>query len=154
MRLAPFVPDFGTFGSVKTLVTLAQSAEAAGWDGFFLWDHILPDSDNAGGPVVDPWIAMTAIAGATTRLKIGALVTPFARRRPWKLAREAVSLDHYSEGRLVIGAGIGGDWWREFSAMGELREDRVRAEMLDEGLQVLTGLWSGEPFSFKGTHYN
>jgi len=153
MRFALYVPNFGTFDSVQTIVTLAKSAEAAGWDGFFMWDHLLPDADAALRPVVDPWIALTAIAGATSRLRFGALVTPFARRRPWKLARETASLDQYSSGRLVVGAGIGGDWWREYSAVGEKRADRVRADMLDEGLDVLTGLWTGTPFSYKGTHF-
>lgn len=154
MQFAMYVPNFGTFGSVQTLVTLVQAAEAAGWDGFFLWDHLLPDNDSALGPVVDPWIALTAIAGATSRLKFGALITPFPRRRPWKLARETVSLDHYSGGRLIVGAGIGGDWWREYSAVGEPRDDRTRGAMLDEGLDVITGLWTGTPFRFKGTYYN
>lgn len=151
MRFALYVPNFGTFDSVQTIVTLAKAAEAAGWDGFFMWDHLLPDAANL--PVVDPWIALGAIAGATSRIRIGALVTPLARRRPWKLARETASLDQYSGGRLVVGAGIGGDWWREFSAVGEKRPDRARSELLDEGLDVLTGLWSGTPFNYKGTHY-
>jgi len=153
MRFAMYVPNFDTFGSVQTLVTLAQAAEAAGWDGFFLWDHLLPDADSALGPVADPWIALTAIAGTTSRLKFGALITPFPRRRPWKLARETVSLDHYSAGRLVVGAGIGGDWWREYSAVGERRDDRTRGDMLDEGLDVVTGLWTGTPLTYKGTYY-
>lgn len=152
MRFALYVPNFGTFDSVQTLVTLAQAAEAAGWEGFFMWDHLLPDA--ALLPVVDPWIALTAIASVTSRLRFGALVTPFARRRPWKLARETASLDHYSGGRLVVGAGIGGDWWREYSAVGEKRDDRARADLLDEGLDVLTGLWTGTPFTYKGTYYN
>ena len=113
----------------------------------------MPDADSALGPVVDPWIALTAIAGATSRLRFGALITPFPRRRPWKLARETVTLDHYSAGRLVVGAGIGGDWWREYSAVGELRDDRTRGAMLDEGLDVLTGLWSGTPLTYEGTYY-
>ena len=153
MRFAMYVPNFDTFGSVHTLVTLAQAAEAAGWDGFFLWDHLLPDADSARGPVVDPWIALTAIAGATSRLRLGALVTPFPRRRPWKLVRETVTLDHYSSGRLVVGAGIGGDWWREYSAVGESRDDRTRGDMLDEGLDVVAGLWTGTPLTYKGTYY-
>jgi len=153
MRFAMYVPNFDTFGSVNTLVTLAQAAEAAGWDGFFLWDHLLPDADSALGPVADPWIALTAIASATSRLRFGALITPFPRRRPWKLARETVSLDHYSAGRLVVGAGIGGDWWREYSAVGERRDDRTRGAMLDEGLDVVTGLWTGTPLTYKGTYY-
>ena len=153
MRFAMYVPNFDTFGSVHTLVALAQAAEAAGWDGFFLWDHLLPDADSARGPVADPWIALTAIAGATSRLRLGALITPFPRRRPWKLVRETVTLDHYSAGRLVVGAGIGGDWWREYSAVGESRDDRTRGDMLDEGLDVVTGLWTGTRFTYKGTYY-
>jgi len=153
MRFAMYVPNFDTFGSVHTLVALAQAAEAAGWDGFFLWDHLLPDADSAQGPVADPWIALTAIAGATSRLRLGALITPFPRRRPWKLVRETVTLDHYSAGRLVVGAGIGGDWWREYSAVGESRDDRTRGDMLDEGLDVVTGLWTGTPLTYKGTYY-
>jgi alkanesulfonate monooxygenase SsuD/methylene tetrahydromethanopterin reductase-like flavin-dependent oxidoreductase (luciferase family) len=153
MRFAMYVPNFDTFGSVHTLVALAQAAEAAGWDGFFLWDHLLPGADSAHGPVADPWIALTAIAGATSRLRLGALITPFPRRRPWKLVRETVTLDHYSAGRLVVGAGIGGDWWREYSAVGESRDDRTRGDMLDEGLDVVTGLWAGTPFTYKGSYY-
>lgn len=153
MRFAMYVPNFRTFGHVSTVVELARAAEAAGWDGFFLWDHLLPDHDGRHGPVADPWIALTAVAGATSRLRIGALITPFPRRRPWKLARETVTLDHYSDGRLVVGAGIGGDWWREYSAVGQAFDDRTRGAMLDEGLDVLTGLWTGTPFSYQGAHY-
>ena len=154
MRFAIYVPNFGTFGNIQTIVGLAKAAEAAGWDGFFLWDHLLPDQDSVLGPVADPWIDLTALAAATSRLRFGALVTPFPRRRPWKLARETVSLDHFSDGRLVVGAGIGGDWWREYSAVGQAPDERTRGAMLDEGLEVLTGLWTGTPFTFTGTHYN
>ena len=153
MRFGLYVPNFDTFGSVHTLVALAQAAEAAGWDGFFLWDHLLPDADSAQRPVADPWIALTAIASATSRLRLGALVTAFPRRRPWKLARETVTLDHFSAGRLIVGAGIGGDWWHEYSAVGEPHDDRTRGAMLDEGLEVLTGLWTGRPLTYKGTYY-
>jgi alkanesulfonate monooxygenase SsuD/methylene tetrahydromethanopterin reductase-like flavin-dependent oxidoreductase (luciferase family) len=153
MRFAIYVPNFGTFGSVQTLVELAQAAQRAGWDGFFLWDHLLPDADSAHGPVADPWIALTAIAGATNHLRLGPIVTPLPRRRPWKVAREAVTLDHFSNGRLILGVGIGGDWWREYSAVGEAADAQVHGAMLDEGLDVLTGLWAGIPFSYHGTHY-
>jgi len=104
-------------------------------------------------PVADPWISLAAIAAQTQRIQLGALVTPFARRRPWKLARETVTLDHLSQGRLVVGAEIGGDWWREYSAFGEAPDNRVHAAMLDEGLDVLSGLWSGASFSYQGAHY-
>ncbi len=153
MHCAVYVPNFGTFGDVATVVALAQAAEATGWDGFFVWDHLLPDDDSRLGPVADPWMLLTAIAGATTRLRLGALVTPFPRRRPWKLARETVTLDHLSQGRLVVGAGIGGDWWREYSAVGESADARTHGAMLDEGLDVLTALWTGTPVSYNGTYY-
>jgi alkanesulfonate monooxygenase SsuD/methylene tetrahydromethanopterin reductase-like flavin-dependent oxidoreductase (luciferase family) len=153
MRFALYVPNFATFGDVATLVGLAQAAEAAGWDGFFLWDHVLPDADSRLGPLIDPWIALTAIAGATRRLRLGALVTPLPRRRPAKLARETVTLDQYTQGRLVVGVGIGGDWWREYSAFGEAADAQIHGAMLDEGLEVLTRLWSGTPVSYQGTYY-
>ena len=153
MRFALYVPNFHTFGHVPTVVALARAAEAAGWDGFFLWDHLLPDADAYGEPVADPWIALAAIASATTRIRLGALVTPLPRRRPWKLARETATLDQLSQGRLVVGAGIGGDWWREYSAVGEPADARQHGTMLDEGLAVLTGLWSGQSFSYRGAHY-
>lgn len=154
MKFAIYVPNFDTFGNVQTVVELAQVAEAAGWDGFFLWDHLLPDEDSKAGPVADPWIALTSIASATHHLRLGALVTAFPRRRPWKLARETVTLDHVSKGRLVVGAGIGGDWWREYSAVGEITEPRQHGAMLDEALDVLTQLWTGTAVSYSGKHYS
>src|SRR5688572_19183984 len=102
MKFGVYLPTFGDFAEPHRLMELAHEAEAAGWDGFFLWDHIqwtLPQPQ----PMVDPWIALAAIAATTSRIKLGPLVTPVARRRPWKLAREAVSLDHLSKGRLVLG---------------------------------------------------
>src|SRR3982751_2934478 len=98
MRHAIYAPPFGTFGDVNLLVELAQSAEAAGWDGFFLWDHLLYADDV---PFVDAWIALAAIAASTERIRLGPLITPLPRRRPWKVARESVTLDHLSSGRLV-----------------------------------------------------
>jgi alkanesulfonate monooxygenase SsuD/methylene tetrahydromethanopterin reductase-like flavin-dependent oxidoreductase (luciferase family) len=154
MKFAIYVPNFDTFGDVQTVVELAQAAEAAGWDGFFLWDHLLPDEDSKEGPVADTWIALTSIANATHHLRLGALVTALPRRRPWKVARETVTLDHVSKGRLVVGAGIGGDWWREYSAVGELAEPRQHGAMLDEALDVLTQLWTGTSVSYSGKHYS
>lgn len=153
MQFAIYVPNFDTFGEVQVVVELAKMAEAKGWDGFFVWDHLLPDADSQNGPVADPWIMLTALAGATQQIRLGALITPFPRRRPWKLARETVTLDHLSQGRLVVGAGIGGDWWREYSAVGETAEAPVHGAMLDEGLEILTQLWTGTPVSYKGTYY-
>jgi len=146
-----FLPPFGPFGDPTALVDLAVAAEGSGWDGFFLWDHVMHRID---GPYVDAWIALAAIAARTDRLRIGPLITPIPRRRPWKLAREAVSLDHLSRGRLVLGAGIGTDHSREFSAFGEPSDDRTRAELLDEGLEILTQLWTGESVHHSGPHFH
>lgn len=153
MQFAIYVPNFGTFGDVQTIVALAQLAEATGWDGFFLWDHLLPDEDSKHGPVADPWIMLTALAMATQRIRLGALVTAIPRRHPWQLARATVTLDHVAQGRLLVGAGIGGDWWREYSAVGQVTDVRTHGAMLDEGLAVLTKLWTGTPVSHTGSYY-
>lgn len=150
MKFGLNLPNFGAFADVETLAELAETAETAGWDGFFLWDHVLTDEDV---PFVDPWVALAAIAMSTHRVRIGTLVTPLPRRRPWKVARETVSLDRLSHGRLIFGAGIGGDGWREYSAFGEDPDPRRHGAMLDEALDVLVGLWSGESFSHEGEHY-
>jgi alkanesulfonate monooxygenase SsuD/methylene tetrahydromethanopterin reductase-like flavin-dependent oxidoreductase (luciferase family) len=151
MQFGLIVQTIGILGYAQPLVRLARDAEAAGWDGFFIWDVFGGDAQ-APTPVVDSWIALAAIAATTERIRIGPMVTPLPRRRPWKLAREAVSLDHLSGGRLILGVGIGHQP-SEFSRFGEEADARVRGRMLDEGLEVLTGLWSGEPFSFSGEHY-
>ncbi len=148
MRYGVAVPNAGAYSGIRTLVQLAQEAEAAGWDGFFLWDHIVFGPE----PVVDPWVALTAIALGTSRLRLGPLVTPLPRRRPWTVARQTVSLDHLSGGRLILGVGIGDGPW-EWDDLGEVADMRVRGAMLDEGLAVLAGLWRGTPFRYDGTHY-
>ena len=149
MRFAVSVANFGEYGEARLLAELAHEAEESGWDGFFLWDHIAwPGMGN----FVDPWLAMTAIALRTSRVRIGAMVTPLPRRRPWKLARETVTLDHLSGGRLVVGVGLGVNP-EGFDRLGEETDPRERAAMLDEGLDVLTGLWSGRPFRYQGRRY-
>jgi probable F420-dependent oxidoreductase len=152
MRFGLIVQTTGPLGNPRPLVRLAREAEAAGWDGFFIWD-VLRGAASAPEAVVDPWIALAAIATVTERIRLGPMVTPLPRRRPWKLAREAASLDQLSDGRLIVGVGIG-DRPEEFSRFGDEPDARVRAGMLDEGLQVLTGLLSGEPFSFHGAHFH
>jgi alkanesulfonate monooxygenase SsuD/methylene tetrahydromethanopterin reductase-like flavin-dependent oxidoreductase (luciferase family) len=151
LQFGVHIPNFGHFGEPAAVVELAQAAEQAGWDGLFLWDHIRWEHDD--WPVVDPWIALAAAAQATGTLRLGTMITPLARRRPWKVARETVSLDHLSGGRLIFGAGLGWGADTEFGAFGEEQDDRVRAAMLDEALSVMTGLWSGSPFSFSGDHF-
>src|SRR4249919_1336900 len=151
MRFGLIVQMTGPLGDPRPLVRLAREAEAAGWDGFFIWD-VFGGAADAPKPVVDPWIALAAIATVTERMRLGPMVTPLPRRRPWKVAREAASLDQLSNGRLILGVGIG-DRTEEFRRFGEEPDPRVRARMLDEGLEVITGLWRSEPFSFHGEHF-
>ena len=132
---------FGELADAGRLARLATAAEARGWDGFFLWDHLVYVDTRE---LADPWIAMTAIACATERVRIGALVTPTPRRRIAKLARETVTLDRLSGGRLVFGVGIGGDRHGEFAPFGDPGDPRERARLLDEGLERLVELWGGE----------
>jgi len=151
MKYAFDVANFGPYADPRLLADLAHRAEDAGWDGFFIWDHIqiLPPD-----PVGDPTVQLAAIAMATSRIRFGAMVTPLPRRHPWKFARETVTLDHLSNGRLILGFGLGTDWvFKELSTFGYALDEVVRAELLDEGLAIVTGLLSGEPFSFAGKHY-
>ena len=150
MKFAINIINFGDCGDALTLAELARTAEEVGWDGFFVWDHIAWDGRIM--PMVDPGVALTAIATSTNRIRIGAMVTPLPRRRPWKFARETVSLDHLSSGRMIVGVGIG-DALAEFKSLGEVADLKTRGAMLDEGLQVVSGLWRGKPFSFSGEHY-
>jgi alkanesulfonate monooxygenase SsuD/methylene tetrahydromethanopterin reductase-like flavin-dependent oxidoreductase (luciferase family) len=151
VRFGIFLPNFGPFGDPTVIVDLAREAEDAGWDGLFIWDHMLFGTEPE--PVLDPWVALTAVATATSRIRFGTAVTPLARRRPWKVARETVTLDHLSGGRLVLAVGLGTPPEIEFGTFGEPTDARLRAEMLDEALDVLGGLWSGEPFSYDGKHF-
>jgi len=140
---------FGELADPVVLADLAVEAEDAGWDGFFLWDHVATAHDPR---VTDPWIALAAAASRTTTVRLGPMVTPLARRRMTKLARETVALDHLSGGRLVLGVGLGANDEREFSAFGDEGDKVARARILDESLDLLEQLWSGEPVSFEGEH--
>lgn len=149
MRYGIEIAPWGGLADPRALARLAARAEAVGWDGFFLWDAMLHDPD--GLAKADPWIALAAVAMGTARIRIGTLVTALPRRRPWHLARETVTLDHLSGGRLILGVGLGDPSEQEFSWFGERGVDhKTRARMLDEGLAILSGLWSGEPFAFDG----
>jgi alkanesulfonate monooxygenase SsuD/methylene tetrahydromethanopterin reductase-like flavin-dependent oxidoreductase (luciferase family) len=139
----------GAYAQAALLADLAALAEASGWDGFFVQDGLLPAPSEA---MVDPWLALCAIALATQRLRIGALMTPMAAYLPWQLARQSVSLDHLCAGRLIFGAGLGFQA-ADFLMVGADATARVRAEKLDEGLALLRLFWKGEPFSFAGKHY-
>jgi alkanesulfonate monooxygenase SsuD/methylene tetrahydromethanopterin reductase-like flavin-dependent oxidoreductase (luciferase family) len=149
LRFAIGVPVMREYSDPRLLLDLAVAAEDAGWDGCFLWDHLLYGEND---PVADGWTVLAAIAAKTERIRLGLLITSLSRRRPWKVAREAVTLDHLSGGRLVFGAGLGSRA-DEFTRFGEDGEDRIRAEKVDEGLEIIDGLWGGEPFGYEGRHY-
>ncbi len=138
-------------GDVDTIVAMAVEAEEAGWDGVFYWDAIYIES---AGNMYDPWVVLAAMAMRTRRVRIGAVLTPLSRRRPWKLARETVTVDHLSHGRLVLPVGLGALDDGGFGKVGEVTDRKERAQLLDEGLEIVTGLWSGQPFSYHGSHYH
>jgi alkanesulfonate monooxygenase SsuD/methylene tetrahydromethanopterin reductase-like flavin-dependent oxidoreductase (luciferase family) len=138
-----------TTGDPRTAADLAAEAEAAGWDGVFTYDAIAIGP----GDMYDPWIVLAAMAMRTERIRLGAMVFAPSRRRPWKLAREAATLDVLSSGRLVLPVGIGAVDDAGFGNVGEPTDAGTRARLLDETLAILDGLWSGEPFSYEGAHY-
>jgi alkanesulfonate monooxygenase SsuD/methylene tetrahydromethanopterin reductase-like flavin-dependent oxidoreductase (luciferase family) len=152
VRSGLFVPLFDELADAATVARLSAEAEEAGWDGVFVWDHVRwrePVVD-----VADPWITLAAMATATERIRLGPMVTPLARRRPVKVARETATLDGLSGGRLTLGVGLGSDrFGSEYSITGEELDDRRRATMLDESLEILAAAWSGEPVHHRGEHY-
>jgi alkanesulfonate monooxygenase SsuD/methylene tetrahydromethanopterin reductase-like flavin-dependent oxidoreductase (luciferase family) len=152
MRFSINIPNFGDFADARTVARVASEAEAAGWDGLFLWDHVVhhrSDRNSFG----DPWMLLTAAALATSRIAIGPMVTPVARRRPQQVARQVATLDNLSDGRVVFGAGLGGPIDDEYGSFGEPTDPRLLAEHLDEGLELLDRFWSGEPVTHEGRHY-
>jgi alkanesulfonate monooxygenase SsuD/methylene tetrahydromethanopterin reductase-like flavin-dependent oxidoreductase (luciferase family) len=151
MRFGISMPCFGTGVDAALVSEWAGIAEDAGWDGFFLWDHLFAF---APGPVdtVDPFIALAAAACVTQTIRLGTLVTPLPRRRPLVVARQSVTLDRLSGGRLVLGVGIGAGPF-EWDYSGEEVDPVIRGEMLDEHLDLLRRLWTGEPTKFEGRYY-
>jgi alkanesulfonate monooxygenase SsuD/methylene tetrahydromethanopterin reductase-like flavin-dependent oxidoreductase (luciferase family) len=147
MKYGITMSPFGVFAEPAVLIEVAQAAEAAGWDGFFLWDTVIHDENFY--PVAEPWTMLAALAMATQRMRLGIMVTPLARRRAWQVARQAATVDRLANGRLIFGAGLGGAE-PDFRWFGETWDAKQRATMLDESLAVLTGLWSGEPVRFDG----
>ncbi|MBV8206917.1 MAG: LLM class flavin-dependent oxidoreductase [Acidobacteria bacterium] len=152
MRYAYCINAADDFNAV---VDLACEAEQAGWDGFFIPDGLAIEVPNAGPfPLFDPWVLLGAMAARTSRIRIGTMITPVPRRRPWKLARECVTVDHLSRGRLIFSAGLGAaEDDAGFHKVGEAMDLPTRAERLDEGLAVIDGLWKGTPLAFSGRHF-
>jgi alkanesulfonate monooxygenase SsuD/methylene tetrahydromethanopterin reductase-like flavin-dependent oxidoreductase (luciferase family) len=152
MKHGLYLPATGRLSDPHVLVEIAAAAEESGWDGLFLWDHLLRPAEEPPG-VADPWVAMTAIAAATTRLRIGPLITPVARRRVLKLAREVATLDVFSRGRLTLGLGLGVDAGGEFSRTGDEVDPKIRGAMLDEAVRLLDELLRGEHVVHHGPHF-
>jgi alkanesulfonate monooxygenase SsuD/methylene tetrahydromethanopterin reductase-like flavin-dependent oxidoreductase (luciferase family) len=152
MRSGLFIPPFDDLADPAVVARLSSEAEEAGWHGVFVWDNL-----RFGEPVVDvadPWITLAAMAAATERIRLGPMVTPLARRRPVKVARETATLDRLSGGRLTLGVGLGSDGFAsEWSITGEELDERRRASMLDESLEVLAAAWSGDLVRHRGEHY-
>ncbi|MBP2478691.1 alkanesulfonate monooxygenase SsuD/methylene tetrahydromethanopterin reductase-like flavin-dependent oxidoreductase (luciferase family) [Crossiella equi] len=154
MRFSINIPNFGDFADAHTVAKVARAAEEAGWDGLFVWDHVVHDKrERRGQPFGDPWMLLTAAALATSRLRLGTLVTPVARRRPEQLARQVATLDALTGGRVIFGAGLGGPVEDEFGSFGEPTDPVVLAQRLDEGLELLARYWSGEPVNHEGRHF-
>jgi alkanesulfonate monooxygenase SsuD/methylene tetrahydromethanopterin reductase-like flavin-dependent oxidoreductase (luciferase family) len=137
-----FLAPFDEFADPHEVAEVAASAEAEGWDGFFLWDHVAYRAPVRA--LADPWVSLSAVACATERLRLGPMVTPLSRRRVHKLARETVTLDHLSRGRLTVGVGLGSDGSGELERFGEVTDPRERARLLDRGLERLSAFWDGE----------
>ncbi len=150
MKYALDVSTAKSYSDPQVLADLAAEAEEAGWDGFFVWDAVFARPPSL--PMTDPWVALAAVATQTKHIRIGAMITPLARRRPWQVARATVSLDHLSKGRLIFGVGLGYQAL-DFEAFGEEADPKIRGEKLDEGLEVLTRLWTGKRVNFQGKHY-
>lgn len=131
------------FGDARTAADAARAAEQAGWDGFFVWEPVWG---------IDAWVCLTAAAMVTERIRLGTMLTPISRMRPWKLASETATLDNLSGGRVILAVGLGAVD-TGFAEFGEVTDRKMRAELMDEGLAILTGLWAGQPFSFDGKHY-
>jgi alkanesulfonate monooxygenase SsuD/methylene tetrahydromethanopterin reductase-like flavin-dependent oxidoreductase (luciferase family) len=149
VRYAVCLANIGSYSDPRVAVDLALTAEQHGWDGLFVWDHL---AFVWGPPAADPWVTLAAIATRTERIRIGTAVTPVARRRPHVLAQQVATLDVLSGGRVIFAAGLGGSP-SEFGKFGEPTDPRVRAAMLDEGLELLRALWTGEEVRHHGTHY-
>lgn len=152
MRYALTLPPYGDLADPAAVVEIAVAAEAAGWDAVWLWDHVLRRPGEVQD-AADPWITMAAMSVATTRVRLGPMVTPITRRRPIKLSRECTTLDQLSGGRLTLGLGLGVDTTRELSAFGEIVDARERGRRLDEGAELLCHMWSGDEVTYNGEHF-
>lgn len=152
MRQGISISAVGPGGDPRTMAQLAAAAEDAGWDAVFLEDYIVYPGTQAPA-TYDPWLVLAAMAVATKTIRLGTLVTPITRRRPWKLAMEATTLDHLSDGRVILGLGAGEAAETSFAAVHESASQRDLAAKLDESLEILARLFEGTRLTFHGAHY-
>lgn len=146
------LPNWVVEGETERLVEYGVAAEEAGWDGVLLADHLVMGGEEDGYPgFPDPWITHSAIAARTDEIQLVSWVTPIPRRQPWQLARDLASLDRLSDGRVVLGTGLGRAF--DYTTFGTSWEPAVLGANYDEALTIIDGLWTGEPFSFDGDHY-
>jgi Luciferase-like monooxygenase len=150
MRYGLYVPNFGKV-SATTYLELAREAEKAGWDGFFLWDHIVEFNQRV--QLFDSFTILAAIAATTKRIRIGTTVTPLPRLKPWVVARQTACIDHLSKGRMTLGAGLGGEESVDYERFDESADPKVLAQKLDESLEIIAGLWTGKEFSYNQGKY-
>ncbi len=151
MQHALYIAPFGELAEPSAMVEVARTAEAAGWDGLFLWDHVLRPTDEVT-EIADVWITLAAMATATERVRLGPMVTPASRRRIGPLVRQTVTLDRLSGGRLTMGLGLGVDSGGELTRFGEVIDPRTRAAILDEIAAILAAAWAGDHVSHRGEH--
>lgn len=154
MKFAINIPNYSHFSNPDNIVSFAKEVEASGWDGLFIWDHLqLYPKYFRGMNFIDPYVAMTLIAYESSKLILGPYITPLSRRRPWQVYRQLVSIDHISKGRAMLGVGLGTPAEFDFAAFGDADVNKIRAELLDEGLEIIHLLSSGEEISYQGKHY-
>jgi alkanesulfonate monooxygenase SsuD/methylene tetrahydromethanopterin reductase-like flavin-dependent oxidoreductase (luciferase family) len=139
LKFAVCAANFGSWSDPRLAVRAALAAQDAGWEGFFVWDHL---AFVWGPPSADPWITLAAAASATEGLTLGTAVTPLARRRPQVVAQQLATLEQLNGGDVVLGVGLGGNE-REFTEFGEDFDPHVRAKRVDDGLEVVRRLWAG-----------
>jgi len=151
LRYGLYVPNFGKSADPNVSSGMALEAEKCGWDGFFLWDHLVEWNQRV--PIYDSFTTLAAIATKTNRIRIGTTVTPLPRSKPWSVARQMASLDRLSNGRMILGVGLGAKESCDYSRFGEVDDNQILAQKLDESLDIITGLWNGKPFSYSGKHY-
>ena len=151
VKFGLYVPNFGKSSYPQNLIDMSVEAEKAGWDGFFLWDHLVEWDKRL--PLSDSLTTLAGVAARTKKIKIGTTLSPIPRYKPWAVARQTTTLDHLSNGRMILSVGLGAVESCDYARFGENPDNRVLAEKLDESLEIITGLWSGKKFDFKGKHY-